>query len=225
MQQKLQQQQELTMQARHSHCCDNPLALYYIRGIQYVGDLSLQDADILAYYARLSGAVLEFGCGGSTQIFAQLCRRVVSVETDYRWVEITQQRLAKIPTAYPVEFCTYGADLHNEQFDLVFVDGVDDLRRQFAIDAWRLLSVGGVMIFHDTRRFHDFQNAAWVAQLFFSEIEHIDVNAKASNSLSSNMTVIVKKKHEPYENWNESEGKPAWAYGDPNYTGDIPSWV
>lgn len=204
-------------------CSNSPL--YYIRGVKFVGDLSLQDADILAYYARISLSVLEFGCGGSTQIFAQLCRSVTSVETDYDWMSLTQKRLANIGTTNYVDFCPYGTDLSGAKFDLIFVDGVDQFRRQFGVDTWPLLNTGGVMIFHDTRRDRDFQNAAFVAQTYFQEVEQMDVNAKASDGQSSNLTVLTKKIAEPYVNWNESEGKPAWAYGDPRYDGDIPAWI
>jgi hypothetical protein len=101
------------------------------------------------------------------------------------------------------------------KFDLIFVDGVDNLRRDFAIKTWSALKDDGVMIFHDTRRAQDFQNAAWVAQLFFNELEWIDVNARASDFNSSNMTVLCKKPYEPYVNWNNAEDKPLWAYSIP----------
>tara|TARA_R110000868_G_scaffold19150_5_gene82794 strand:+ start:5624 stop:5863 length:240 start_codon:yes stop_codon:yes gene_type:complete len=64
------------------------------------------------------------------------------------------------------------------------------------------------MVFHDTRRFADFQNAAWVAQLFYTEVKTIEVNAN-----DSNLTLIYKRKPLTYVNWNETEGKPRWAYG------------
>lgn len=75
------------------------------------------------------------------------------------------------------------------------------------------------MLFHDTRRFQDFQNAAWIAQLYHTEISRIDVNAPASDSQASNISVIHKKISEPYVNWNETEGKPLWSYG----SGEPPS--
>jgi precorrin-6B methylase 2 len=193
-----------------------------LTGIRFIGDLSLEDADLLAGYARRSKTILEFGAGGSTQIMSQCgAARILSVETSEHWIQLTQQRLEQIADRTLVEFSGYRTDF-DEMFNLVFVDGVDHARRQFAIDTWRNLRAGGVMIFHDTRRFQDFQNAAWVAQLYYNEISRVDVNAPASNGRSSNSTVLHKKPHEPYVNWNETENKPAWAYGisDP----DQPLW-
>jgi hypothetical protein len=186
----------------------------------FIGDLSIEDADVLAHYAHSSDRVLEFGAGGSTQIFAQLCREVVTVETAPVWVERTRKRLEDMGLRDRVEFRAYpgipvDAKLGDgKQYPLIFVDGVDHLRREFAITAWPLLEVDGVMIFHDTRRFADFQNAAWVAQLFHNEIASILVNQRNGNGRSSNCTVIRKKQHEPYVNWNLTEGKPLEAYGN-----------
>jgi len=201
--------------------------LKQLKDVKFIGDLSLQDADVLAKYARQSSSILEFGTGGSTQIIAQCNTGInISIETDPEWIAVTQRRLTQLD-ATPVEFYSY-ADLsiatQNKTFDLIFVDGVDYLRREFAINMWPLLNINGVMIFHDTRRFNDFQNAAWVAQLFFNEISSIDVNAIASNGKSSNMTILHKKVNEPYENWNQTEDKPLWAYAAESNSEDLPLW-
>lgn len=182
--------------------------------MKFIGDLSLEDADILSTYGKRSKRILEFGCGGSTQIFSQ-CHpdRLVSIETNPLWIEATARRVKKLLGTEP-EFRPYDFIPMTEEFDLIFVDGVDSLRRDFAMGTWKLLTVGGVMIFHDTRRFQDFQNAAWVAQSYFNEILTINVNSRARNNKSSNMTVIIKKEIEPYVNWNHAEGKPMHAYGD-----------
>lgn len=181
--------------------------------IKFIGDLSLEDADVLAGHAQNSHAILEFGVGGSTQVMAQCgADHMRCVDTDKTWIEITAKRLTQIENATPVMFSSYTTNFA-EQYDLILVDGVDHLRREFAINTWQYLKAGGVMLFHDTRRFQDFQNAAWVAQLYFNEISSIDVNARASNGQSSNITVLHKKTLEPYVNWNHTENKPAWAYG------------
>jgi hypothetical protein len=64
-----------------------------------------------------------------------------------------------------------------------------------------------------------------VASNFGNEISMIEVNVAASNGKSSNMTVIHKKKLEPYENWNEVEGKPAWAFGGAPFTEENDFWT
>lgn len=182
-------------------------------GVGFIGDLSLQDADVLAKFASKSKLALEFGAGGSTQILAQLCsEHVVSVETSVEWVNKTTINLSKVKNNCEVVFVDYGTKLA-DKFDMIFVDGVDHLRSEFAENHWNNLRVGGVMIFHDTRREHDFKNAMKLVFNHFNEISFIEVNAKASDGKSSNMTVICKKDHEGYVDWNQSENKPLWAYG------------
>lgn len=181
--------------------------------MKFIGDLSLEDADVLSMYGKRAKRILEFGCGGSTQIFSQ-CKpdRLVSIETSPEWIEVTKRRVSKLE-GVEVDFRPYDYIPKTETFDLIFVDGIDQLRRDFAVGTWGLLAVGGVMLFHDTRRFQDFQNAAWVAQVYFNELSFMNVNAKAKNNKSSNITVLAKKEPEPYINWNYSEGKPLHAYG------------
>ena len=180
----------------------------HLEGFQFIGDLSMEDANVLARLGKSSKRILEFGVGGSTQIFAQ-CNpeKFVAVETDQKWIDLTSSRLKFICDRKEPTFVPY--DLYTEdQYDLILVDGVDHLRLDFATKTWPWLQVGGVMAFHDTRRFVDFQHAMWIAQLHFSEISQIDVNVE-----NSNLTLIHKREKLPYVNWNEMEGKPDWAYG------------
>lgn len=181
--------------------------------IRFIGDLSLEDADILAKHGMQAFSILEFGVGGSTQIFSQcLPQKFVSVDTDESWIAATEHKLQQIETKKAPEFVMYDQVIKHT-YDLIFVDGAPELRLDFAQNNWAKLNVGGVMIFHDTRRFEYFKDVAWIAQLYFNEIESIEINAKASNGKSSNMTIIKKKQSEPYVNWNYTEGKPLWAYG------------
>jgi len=183
---------------------------------EFVGDLSVTDANVLYERAGYSRRILEFGVGGSTQIFAQ--RKpdtLVCVDTDAGWIARTKENLTRIshddwcaPQFVPYDFFKFEGE-----FDLIFVDGVPEKRLDFAMRAWPLLAKNGCMIFHDTRRFEYFREAAWVVQSFFNEVMAVGVNA-----FESNLTVITKRAPLAYENWNETEGKPAWAYGK----GDIP---
>lgn len=184
--------------------------------IEFVGDLSNQDVRLLAQLGKKSKAILEFGVGGSTQIFAQ-CRPergLVCVDTDPSWIDRTKNNLLRIshdkwavPRFVPYDLFTGGA------FDLIFVDGAPDKRLAFAMRAWPMLEAGGKMVFHDTRRFEYFREAAWVIQSFFAEVRLASVNPG-----NSNLTIIEKGEALAYENWNDAEGKPSWAYGK----GDIP---
>ena len=204
------------------------IMLTNLSSIKFIGDLSLQDADVLSEYGKKSKTVLEFGVGGSTQILSQCgCESITCIETDPYWIDLTSKRLAQIDNASKVEFFSYDqldAVVADKQYDLIFVDGIDYLRRDFAVKTWQNLKVNGIMLFHDTRRFEDFQNSTWVAQLYFNEISKIDVNIAASNGKSSNMTIIHKKSFEPWENWNYTENKPLWAYGKEPKVEDLPLW-
>lgn len=178
--------------------------------MKFIGDLSEADAELLIRYGEEAEVILEFGAGGSTQIFAQ-CRPeiFVSVETEPMWVRKTCANLEKFDNliTWPT-FAKYGE--HSEQkYDLIFVDGVWDKRLDFALKTWPLLASYGHMIFHDTRRWFDAENAFKVCAMAHNEIDYVSVNEN-----NSNCTVIKKRKKIEYENWNETEGKPAWAYGN-----------
>ena len=198
--------------------------LEYLTNKQFTGDLSLQDADVLAKWASQSKHILEFGSGGSTQIMAQCgANSIISIETEASWIDLTTKRLSQLTTDTQVTFMGYTTEFDRE-FDLIFVDGLWAHRFEFATNVWKYLKPTGVMIFHDTRRDFDFANAVDVAKVFFNEISQIDVNAPATDSASSNMTVLHKKLPEPYVNWNDTEGKPSWAYGIPDGV-DRPLWA
>lgn len=197
--------------------------LTFLNGIKFIGDLSLQDADILAMLSKKSKNVLEFGCGGSTQIIAQCgIDTLISVDTDTRWVDITKSRLQQINTKASVQFVDYTTNF-NQMFDLIFVDGIPKLREDFAIKTWQYLKEDGAMLFHDTRNFEELNNALSVIGKFHNEVYRFDTNTKASDGQSSNMSIIYKKKLEVYVNWNKTEGKPKWSYGSLDNP-DLPLW-
>jgi hypothetical protein len=202
--------------------------LKHLGKIKFLGDLSLEDADVLAKYAKQSNNILEFGCGGSTHIFSQSgANLIVSVDTSPEWIARTKLRVNDLnnkTVPYFWEYDNFFSQGMGVYYDLIFVDGVDSLRRDFAIRTWDLLKSDGVMIFHDTRRFVDAQNAAWIYQLHSNSIKLIEVNCAGSNGVSSNITVIHKKQLENYVYWHEVEKKPEWAYGDINYEGELQSW-
>lgn len=218
--------------------------LKYLGKIKFIGDLSLEDADILAKYAKQSFRVLEFGVGGSTQILSQcLPTQLVSVDNSEFWINITKERVQSLieethnPVINKPEFYFWDSnkDLNTELhsilsrynsafFDTIFVDGFWHYRKPFGLASWDLLKPNGVMIFHDTKRNFDFEIAVDLAKEKFTEIKLIETNAEASNGKSSNMTVLHKKISEPYVNWHNTEGKPEWAYGDPTYKGKLLPW-
>ena len=175
--------------------------------VKFTGDLSLNDAELLEQYSRCSSDILEFGVGGSTQIFAQTAKKPgLSLDTDPRWVEATAKRLSEMGVRWT--FKMFNDWTAKGSYDLIFDDGHDHFRRKFAIESWPLLRVGGYMIFHDTRRAVDVGNVTSMINLYFNEIETVYFN-----QWHSNMTVVRKKTYEPYVNWHAVEGKPEWMYG------------
>jgi len=184
--------------------------------MDFIGDLSREDAGILEWYGQRAPRILEFGAGGSTQIFAQCEPDVlISVETAPEWVEKTKKNIAQYsPVTQPI-FVTYGSHPRQE-YDLIFVDGIWGLRKDFAQTTWPLLANHGWMIFHDTRRSFDAENVFTVARMFYDEVLKIEVNEEQSNC-----TVVHKRPRLEYVDWNKSEGKPAWAYG----IGDPPEGI
>lgn len=188
--------------------------------LKFVGDLSLEDAALLERYASRARRVLEFGVGGSTQILSQAVSpdaTLVSIDTDPAWIEVTRQRLRHIGVDNRCRFLPYEGWLDatkaiSPSFDLIFDDGVDEHRRSFALTSWELLEPGGFMLFHDTRRFGDFVNVAWLAQTYFEEVAEARFNERVGGN-ASNISVVLKKEREPYVDWRFAEGKPMWQYG------------
>jgi predicted O-methyltransferase YrrM len=184
--------------------------------MKYVGDVSRQDATLLERYARGARSVLEFGAGGSTQIIAQALPKgasFLSLDTDPRWIATTRENLRHLGVENRCQLRRYEEWAPDTaQFDLIFDDGVGNLRRDFALRSFPLLTIGGALLFHDTRRQQDIRNVLALIEIFFEEIEHVHLNERA-DGLSSNITVVRKKSREPYVNWNVAEGRPPWAYG------------
>lgn len=175
--------------------------------IEYRGDISRQDAQLLVEYASSSNRILEFGPGASTQVMAWAASsdaELVSVETDPWWIKRTQKNLADLGIFRPVEFLLYGTEPAGE-FDLIFVDGADDKRLEFASVMWpKLEANGGCMLFHDTRRGNDLAAALQMALSFLGEVRRISINEGESN-----ITVVEKRPRLDYVNWNIVEGRPS----------------
>lgn len=209
---------------------------------KWVGDLSIQDANILNNYIITCSHdhdyegknILEFGVGGSTQIILQSMHpidRLQSVETENIWVEKTEDCLNKLKISLDVR-TNHSYLLWNdfvakticdgfEPFDIIFNDGVLTHREWFGKNTWKFLKPGGIMLWHDTR--HD-NTVGWITELIrehSNEIETVHFNKKWLGK-SSNMTVILKKEYEPYVNWNYAEDKPLWRYNNPEHGVNVP---
>lgn len=183
--------------------------------MKFVGDLSSQDAKVLEAFGRASLSILEFGCGGSTQILAQSLQpgaRLVSVETDPAWIDRTRRNLQVLEL--PEDVCRFlpyedwRQACEDRQFDFVFVDGVDGERAPFARAAFPLLQVGGWILFHDTRRRRDLRNLVELIMEYHTQVGDVRINFDRSN-----LSGFRRQPPQPYENWNVTEHRSAWMEG------------
>jgi predicted O-methyltransferase YrrM len=123
---------------------------------------------LLSQLVHEASRILEFGSGGSTQIFAHYSRpeaEVISIETHEFWIRRTQQNLERLGIRKPVQFVHWNVQenpLKNLQgpFDLVFIDGIDPLRADFYRMAWEKTGIGSIIASHDTRRPQDFKSSS-----------------------------------------------------------------
>lgn len=180
--------------------------------IPYIGDISKNDAELLARLAEGAKSILEFGVGASTQVLAKYkAGRMISMETDPAWIVKTQRNFTRLGIPQEaVDFRPYvGFPIDPaERFDLIFDDGVDGFRREFAMKAWPLLSVGGIFCFHDTRRTGDVLNVCALLGAVSAEVLVVKFNEDHSN-----ITTIVKKQAEHFEDWNVIEKRESWQTG------------
>jgi predicted O-methyltransferase YrrM len=181
--------------------------------LRYIGDISREDAALLARMAAGARRILEFGAGASTQVLAQSApagAEIVTVETKTEWVDRTRENLRRLGISREVRFLPYRGFWRAVAgpFDLIFDDGIDRLRAEFAERAWPMLAVGGCLLFHDTRRPRDVRVALRHAERVFLEVASVELNPEGSN-----LTVVRKQAPKKYVDWNVVEGRARWEYG------------
>jgi predicted O-methyltransferase YrrM len=201
----------------------------YLQNIRWVGDLSLQDADVLAKYGSNSEVVFEHGSGGSTMIFAQTSKQVFAYEHNPQWVSTVSERIKQLNFQNAI----ISSDLKGivkqiSEIDVAFIDGLVPARHKIARIIWSKLKNGGFMLFHDSREFdprnkkhtqtsrykNDLPALTYlITSEFRGEIENISFNVSASDGEKSNINVIQKNKQPFYVDWQEIEKRPSWCYG------------
>jgi len=183
--------------------------------IIYIGDISKQDAKIIMDYSIVSKNILEFGSGASTQLFASHSDgNIISVDTSNKWIKVARNNLKELGIKKEVSFCHYSNlknILKNKKFDLIFNDGKQEYRKDFADKTWKFLKVNGFYLFHDTRRQTYVNNIIDLMKDNFLEIEYIKFNVD-----DSNITIVKKCEKKEYVNWNKVEKKENWMVNEQN---------
>jgi len=116
---------------------------------------------------RETDSVLEFGSGRSTIWFASICKNVVSIEHDKKWVEKVQMDLKSnglsdkvilkyLPLIQNLEPCDQPYVSINEikydrGFDIVLIDG--KLRDHSTLAGLKFLKSNGILIIDDVHRY------------------------------------------------------------------------
>lgn len=175
-----------------------------MQGTRYAGDLSRADMQVLAEFAMSHRRVLEFGAGASTTIFAlrgDQTADFVCIETDPAWVDRTRGNLrrlnARVPTWWTWD--DWKTFPHTE-FDLIFVDGAEHLRTEFAARAWDQLGECGSLLWHDCRA------GATSRDIMAFAADRLDgIEAIMPSYRGSNIAVIRKRMVLREENWHEHE--------------------
>ena len=177
--------------------------------IEYIGDISSADASVLAAWAEQSFDILEFGMGASTQVIAHYTKcKVISIDTSPTWLQKTESNLNRlnIPRSkyeliqfnelYEIEHV-----MSSHDWDFVFDDGVDHMRRPFGTIVWPYIKKNGWLALHDQRRKHDWDNAAAIINRYWEEIGTVYYNHRDSN------ITFIEKREKPaiYSNWQIDE--------------------
>lgn len=174
--------------------------------IDYIGDISKQDAEVLANFAVTSNKILEFGCGASTQVLGYYTEgSLISIDTERVWLEKTAAHLARLKIDVGrVRLLPYDWFMSQEtdsKWDLVFDDGADHMRRQFALEIWPYIEPNGWLLMHDQRRRPDWDTTAHIISHYWTEIGTVHYNY-----LDSNITCIQKReKPAIWTNWQIDE--------------------
>ena len=124
--------------------------------VQIEGDLSRADTVVLTQLCR-GKHVVEFGVGGSTLLFAQIAKSVISFDTSEEWIQRVTDRLLELPdkSCEPAMFCIEktrdGSAAHglSTTCDVLFDDGWSMLRAPFLLEFWQ--DIRECAILHDTR--------------------------------------------------------------------------
>ncbi|MDX2082869.1 MAG: hypothetical protein SFV53_02655 [Rickettsiales bacterium] len=115
--------------------------------------------DFLKNNLNKNQQVFEFGCGASTLFFANKVKKVVGIETNFRWFEIIQSKLFDINKKAEITLMTNGlennlyqnfAKDYKEKFDFIIIDSLK--RFECAVNSIKALKPNGAIILDDSQR-------------------------------------------------------------------------
>jgi len=186
----------------------------------YIGDISRNDAKILYNYASQSQNILEFGCGGSTQVLAHSPANIISIDTEQHWIDRTIENISALNLKMPKFYHwknrhTIINTLKENSIDMVFDDGNPPERKPFFDEIFKFIKVGGILLGHDTRL-----ESMWIYKAIHDHQN--EITTVSINEGDSNITVITKGCPRPYRNWNIDEGRENWEFSSPNKPSD---WI
>ena len=94
--------------------------------MNYIGDLSKYDYEILKNLSLESNNMLEFGVGASTQILRNFSNgNLTSIETSSFWIDMTKKNLKYLNIEKDINFLLYeDFKPKSEKYDFIFNDGV-----------------------------------------------------------------------------------------------------
>lgn len=175
------------------------------------GDISRLDAIELAKLAEGCRNILEFGVGASSIFLRKYSDAyIVYMDTSQEWLDKTKNKLDVLGLLHhnnkELFFLIKNDNLEGnyliERLDqrLIFIDGKSDLRLFFALIAFKSLTIGGKMVFHDTKHKTHQEDICKLLADKYMEIKSIECNIGGSN-----LTVITRGPLQVYENWNETE--------------------
>lgn len=189
------------------------------------GDISRQDTVVLAHFVRHATNILEYGVGGSTYVIHDNVNpqagKIYHLETDPNWIVKVQRGLEMFcQRIHDHEFIDTHTDLSfaetrinaipQPEFDFIFLDAMKEYRPLAARLLWSKLTIGGVMMFHDSRQ----QDGRDYMFPFLDEVFN-EVSEFLPNYWYSNMAVFKKTIRRDYVNWNHKEAgnnRKVWDY-------------
>ena len=165
-------------------------------------DLSRADVVLLCTLCK-DRRIIEFGSGGSTVLLARVATQIDSYETDAHWIKLVQDRLDRETAKLcPINIHLTGQTVPKKvpRADVLFVDGVSNLRNMWVEAALQRRLFVHAVIVHDSRRPLK-QLQCLLEWPSTAHIHRITYHAQDSNCL----IIALRKRPVQYKNWNLTE--------------------